>query len=895
MNTRTESEITIYSSRRRPIVTVPIRKESKRVWKLMDSDYIELRFDLARPVVIDLGAYIDDELFGRFVLCDEQQCSINKSNGAYQYTIQFRNRYWQLNNHVFCFCHVRENTVDEYYRKETDWSLTDTLDAQLAEVMKNISTLGYTGYSYTIHTEDIDTAGEAYLMQYNGTHIIDALKAIASQWECEWWTEVTEQTVVFHFGKCQTDDEPVVLEYGTNCETITADKSNTVHANRVWAFGGTRNVPPTYRRSLWLEVTRQSEIPTYGQLSYDEQREMLLPMFANPQREETSHVSIDTGEAREVSVNGRGLATYTLNFDVVTQPITETNIVTMIRDSEYDFDLEVNSGYSIRFVFDTYTHDKTIDFVEKVTLYATTGNIDYEVFSASYNRQFVISRQAPGYQVLSSDDENDGGLTLGTERYRIEQYYNGYDSGGNTMRIRKTYKAEETGNYTLKVVRTLTATTSGGWYYEGIIGSNEQFTYTEIGHVSGSVSSYDGSSYSVPATDKQGNEYTLVFNPASAGEYSDEYYAFKAKRDGAYISLSLGDKFHIAESELVYTEVPYSYYTDNIDDPSALKRIGERRIELPDSFADEDCEVVDGYMQVKGVTNATAKEEAIVFDEQYPRMLLTVGEISSVDMETETEPMADTSVRTWKWTQYTITPSEMFALKPSWLLPNVDLQVKFLTRADAILIDPDFDGTGAEYRLAGMTFNVNLLDDDPDANGNSRYTIVRNENYGAALPNTSLRPSIGDPFIVVGWNVRAMGATGLVEEAERSVARKTAEYLRAIMYKQLTYTCELMSDTLLNQDGSFDLLTPGRTAKVIYPAITQGRERFITRDSKEFFSKIDLSNFEPFIVRATGQTSRVIAYELKLDIPYDTPKYTIGESEAYSRLKNIEKEITKLQ
>jgi hypothetical protein len=43
-----------------------------------------------------------------------------------------------------------------------------------------------------------------------------------------------------------------------------------------------------------------------------------------------------------------------------------------------------------------------------------------------------------------------------------------------------------------------------------------------------------------------------------------------------------------------------------------------------------------------------------------------------------------------------------------------------------------------------------------------------------------------------------------------------------------------------------------------------------------------------------GKQSRIIGYEYKLDIPYDTPTYTVGDTEAYSRLKQIEKQLQRL-
>lgn len=40
--------------------------------------------------------------------------------------------------------------------------------------------------------------------------------------------------------------------------------------------------------------------------------------------------------------------------------------------------------------------------------------------------------------------------------------------------------------------------------------------------------------------------------------------------------------------------------------------------------------------------------------------------------------------------------------------------------------------------------------------------------------------------------------------------------------------------------------------------------------------------------------SRVIGFEIKLDLPYDSPQYTIGESTAYSRISDIEGKVEEL-
>ena len=50
------------------IVSVPITKDCKRVFRLMEEDYIKLVFVLTEAVELCVNDYIEDEVFGRFYL-----------------------------------------------------------------------------------------------------------------------------------------------------------------------------------------------------------------------------------------------------------------------------------------------------------------------------------------------------------------------------------------------------------------------------------------------------------------------------------------------------------------------------------------------------------------------------------------------------------------------------------------------------------------------------------------------------------------------------------------------------------------------------------------------------------------------------------------------------------
>ena len=150
------------------------------------------------------------------------------------------------------------------------------------------------------------------------------------------------------------------------------------------------------------------------------------------------------------------------------------------------------------------------------------------------------------------------------------------------------------------------------------------------------------------------------------------------------------------------------------------------------------------------------------------------------------------------------------------------------------------------------------------------YTIIRNEDYGVLLPNEVLKPSVGDSVVLVGWNPRAINALDMVSRAEAELAEKARQYLDAVKSGQFTITTRMMSQWAFDLDAeggytAYKLLDAGAAVKVYHGGLPNGYKE-----------------------------SRVLGYEYKLDMPFDTPTYTIGETEAYSRLKQIEKQLTKL-
>lgn len=263
MRERTSADITIYGIGGQSIATVPITAASKRVVKLMESDYIQLSFTLAEAVAFPIGSYCDDEIFGRFYVTEEQMPRYNTSNGGYDYELRMDAWYWMWNLKQ-CML-IRNNPSDDSLaRSESVWYLTWSLREQMRQYMRNLQLLGLVPDTYDfvisdtdldsfvdIDTDNVPKATEALTVSYNGTHLVDVLKNLAETWECEYWVTGTEDAFVIHFGKCENGTLQEI-NLATNAQNITPQNDTSERGGKLYYYGGADNIPNTYRKSVEL-------------------------------------------------------------------------------------------------------------------------------------------------------------------------------------------------------------------------------------------------------------------------------------------------------------------------------------------------------------------------------------------------------------------------------------------------------------------------------------------------------------------------------------------------------------------------------------------------------------------------------------------------------------------
>lgn len=269
-----------------------------------------------------------------------------------------------------------------------------------------------------------------------------------------------------------------------------------------------------------------------------------------------------------------------------------------------------------------------------------------------------------------------------------------------------------------------------------------------------------------------------------------------------------------------------------VDEHTVVNGVVQKRLMLPSGTP-----YIDAY---PGMTNAEAVEDVVVFDDIYPRRIGTLSDVKTVDRNIETDGEV---TGTFKAYQYKDTG---LVFKDEYIIEGEGLKVTFQSG-----------------RLNGMTFGVTF---NPEGSEpvEQLWEIVANEDYGRLLPDDVIRPENGDKYILSGFNIQLV-SDQYISEAEAELLAKGKEYIKRTSIDDGTYPTTLDSEWVY-QDQINRTYDVGQRMRMVNPA---------------FFS-------------SEGRISRVIGWEMSLDIPYDSPVYTIGESTQYSRLGELEDKVDSL-
>ncbi len=283
-----------------------------------------------------------------------------------------------------------------------------------------------------------------------------------------------------------------------------------------------------------------------------------------------------------------------------------------------------------------------------------------------------------------------------------------------------------------------------------------------------------------------------------------------------------------------------------VDETVVLNGVVQKRLMLP-----EGTPYIDAYPDM---TTEEAIEQVVIFDEVYPRRVGTMSDITIKEYTDKVEN-ADGTTTEKKWNAYRFKDTGITFSK-DYILPGKELKITFQSgKLNGMEFAVTFDPEGKPEKLENGGWN-------PKA---QLWEIVRNEDYGRPLPDGVLIPENGDTYILSGWNPMKIAEMGLVAEAQLELKDKADKYVAKSKIDPSTYNCKMMSDVAYSEDGIHNLYSIGQKVNLI---------------NKAYFEN--------------GRQSRIIGFEFNLDLPYDSPIYTVGETAAYSRIGELEEKVESL-
>lgn len=294
--------------------------------------------------------------------------------------------------------------------------------------------------------------------------------------------------------------------------------------------------------------------------------------------------------------------------------------------------------------------------------------------------------------------------------------------------------------------------------------------------------------------------------------------------------------------------IPTGYFS-GADADVTTDGIATDYLMLPNKNVDEEGYYSkDGYIENVNVvkSDSQAIEGVVKFEDEYPKVSCAVSAIKTYESTVDNEDGTKKTATFWQ-----VTSNDSFAtnFETSWIKKGLNLMIRFESGA-----------------LTGMEFEVNFKIIDKV----NYFEIVANDTYGRTLPDSVMCPKIGDKFYLYNWDASKITETPLIPEAQEALYVRAKNYYKKSMVDNSNFTCVLDSEKFFN-NGTYNYHPLGEQVKLINPLFSD-----TDKDGKHY------------------RNSRIIGIEIKLDIPYDSPTYIVGEKAAYSRLGQLEDKVNSI-
>lgn len=869
------SSITIYSPSGEQLYAMPaIFENCTEKFTLMQEDYIELHFNLLKPIFFEIGCWC---LWNgkKYYVTEFQQPSYDANTGGYGYELKLNAYYraWGLKLYKYSSL-AFSGSESSVALRELTFSLTANLLTHAQTLVRCLNLDGFRWYNADSDKDEEFTAklwtskndeevdfNEVKTISYDGVTYLDALSQIADEWSTEWWVKDD----VLYFGKCQDNTtEAVDFEQGVNVETIDGSKCQTDYATRVYAFGADKNLPTYYGKGDAVFDIKQSPQVKDERVYFELSKPLYSYYFDEKYKQQTNakkfSFDIDTLAGSPIGLKqDSAWASGNIESSEVKLPSGIYNLTSTAEDIAYRITakctlsfvspLSAEAGETLKgtaYVVLIGDGGKTISLgtmggkelkVKNVIAYTESGyTASFTIMQGSHSYSHQFSVVLPSF-TLSKETDVKLQVYLATQG----------KEGGNIVcaaQITKDITIVEKYKYTCY---NLVLTPKTGIYK----GQKLNATWKK---------------QDVSLSDEERKK-----DPNLYGVIMPESY-----KDGL-----VGQTIRIDNIRLY--KLPSWYFEGEMDaqNASTIKAFSEKRLTLPSPY------YVDAE---KNVPFGSRIEKVLTYDDIYPRT-----ETYITDVKTKSEYVSDENNEqtTLQYTDYYI-KQDTFDFDNDYKLESAEnLQIKFVTGA-----------------LAGLTFDTEYCQDTyPDISYKGYFKIFRQQMDGGMwLPNDAMHPALADPtnendeadkFVLIGWDSSRIEDLGLVKAAQDELLEKVKKEIVKMNEDPTTYDCTMMSDvmygraeeTLITDDNGVPI-TDDRGVQIRTDDSAHGLDasKGVTYQIGQRVRLISGALF-----KGGERMSRIIGYEKKMDIPWDSPVYQVGEKAIYSTIGNIKNEIKQLK
>ena len=810
--------------------------------ELMKEDYVELHFNLAEPVFFPIGSYCTwhDKVYQ---VTEIQSPTYDSNTGGYKYELKLEAYYFAWKNRMYKYKSKYNNTL------EASFNLTADLEQQvitLVRCLNDVEGMSYNGtekYTYKVHKVDDDDLKKVKTQSYSSVNYIDALAQIAEAWDTEWWVIGN----VIHFGKCQ-DAEGTNVDFilGKNVESMDGSKSETDYATRVYAFGSSNNLPANWDKGdVELTVTGLKETTDSWYFSSE------YPFYSE-YFDKVSQIKVE-----KPAVNDFG----TISIDKKTFYYYDKYLIGAVSSAKTEYiSITAKNAVKLR----EGSHEEQKSGIGLLLSWSTVGPIDSQWYISG--RIYAIVRcvdSGKGSAVKIGGKEYERVLAYKEYSLNLNEYGSGSGQQYNSYQfcIPSVKLTEET-SVTIEYLLVLELSARG---VEGKLSISDETA--SLGFATTKDDSYTQAECKITFTKTKKEAKAIWYNTTQYIEPTLDVHTSMFKVAKSAITLKGGEKFTL--DNLVVAKLPTHFFPANKQDAKSIKALADTRLTLPSP----------GYIDTQEAKDGEIVEKVLVFDDIYPRTKSIITEVRDKLQNVVDENKQPTGE---KYTEYYIKTNN-FTFDKAWQLPNgKNMQVIFQSGP-----------------LAGLTFDVQFDSSETPttpAIDHQFFRVLRQQfDGGLFLPNKAMHPEKDNEFILTGWDSSRIADLKLIGNAQEELAKETQKQIKKMMIDPNTYECTLFSDIAYGvrektsiTDDSGNTLVDDYGNEIVQDYSGSDLD---AKNAWDFDLGRRVTMYNAALFRSGKRESRVMGYEKKMDIPYDSPIYIIGEKATYSKFKDLEKQI----